>query len=433
MNLPDGGEWADAAGGSPWVLAVLYAVTTIDGFFPPVPSESLVIALAALPRATGRPELWLLGAVAALGAFTGDQLAYTIGRRVPVRRLRIMRSARARTALGWAEEALDRRGAAFLIAARFVPAGRVAVNMAAGAVRFSHRRFSAIAAVSAVLWSAWSVLLGVGRREPCSRHAAPARRGRGGGGRRPPHRCRRRPGAAARRSLAPRPGTRRRHGHGRGHAGTGGGTGTGGRAGPPRRHAVPAPAASSVTSSSAGEAGSFARGVHQPDDAGRERLGPQQAQRVDRLALVEQALPVARRDRVHQQAQLVQQAGREQLAHDRDRPGDQHLAHAGLGGQGAAPRRPGRRGSPRRCASRGPRHRGSRRACGCPRAARRRRRPRRRPAPGRARRPRSCRRSPGRAGARRRPRSPPPPRPPSARRSRGSATPGRSRPRRRAR
>jgi hypothetical protein len=51
--VPASGEWAGALAESPWVLAVLYAVTTIDGFFPPVPSESAVIGLAALPASRG--------------------------------------------------------------------------------------------------------------------------------------------------------------------------------------------------------------------------------------------------------------------------------------------------------------------------------------------------------------------------------------------
>jgi membrane protein DedA with SNARE-associated domain len=144
------------------VLALLYAVTTIDGFFPPVPSESAVIGLAALPASRGGPEPWLIGMVAALGAFTGDQVAYSLGRRVPVRSLRVMRSRHAQKAIGWAETTLARRGAACIVAGRFVPGGRVAVNMTAGAIGYSRARFSAIAAVASVLWAAYSTALGGG-------------------------------------------------------------------------------------------------------------------------------------------------------------------------------------------------------------------------------------------------------------------------------
>ena len=58
--------------------------------------------------------------------------------------------------------ALTERGAAFIIAARYVPIGRVAVNMTAGAVHYPRIRFTLIAAIAAVLWGGYSTLLGMG-------------------------------------------------------------------------------------------------------------------------------------------------------------------------------------------------------------------------------------------------------------------------------
>ncbi|MDT0166399.1 DedA family protein [Actinotalea sp. AC32] len=155
-------EWMVALAASPWVFVALYVFATIDGFFPPIPSESVVIALAALSVSTGAPSFWWLGAVAAAGAFTGDLVAYHIGRRIPVHELRIFRGRRGKEALAWAERALANRGAAFIIAARYVPVGRVAVNMTAGAVGFSRPRFVLLAGIAAVTWSIYSVLLGIG-------------------------------------------------------------------------------------------------------------------------------------------------------------------------------------------------------------------------------------------------------------------------------
>lgn len=155
-------DWAVALAGTPWVFVVLYAFATIDGFFPPIPSESVIIALAALFMASDSPDFWILGAVAAAGAFTGDQIAYSIGRHIPIHRLRFMQGPRATKALAWAERALADRGASFIISARYVPIGRVAVNMTAGATGFSRRRFTALAVVAAISWSIYSVLLGIG-------------------------------------------------------------------------------------------------------------------------------------------------------------------------------------------------------------------------------------------------------------------------------
>lgn len=154
--------WVIALVGSPWVFVALYAFAAIDGVLPPIPSESVVIALAALSVSTGEPNFYVLGAVAAAGAFTGDQAAYSIGKRIPVSRLRFMRGPRQQRALRWAEKALSERGASFIIAARYVPVGRVAVNMTAGAVGYSRRRFTGLAVIAAISWSFYSVMLGIG-------------------------------------------------------------------------------------------------------------------------------------------------------------------------------------------------------------------------------------------------------------------------------
>ena len=155
--------WALGLAGSPWVLVVLYLFATVDGFFPPIPSESLVIALASLSVAPGgRPALLPVILVAAAGAFTGDQIAYTIGGRVDVRRLRIFRSPRAQAALDWAQRALTERGASFIIAGRYIPVGRVAVNMTAGALRFPRRTFVGLDALASITWACYGAAIGVG-------------------------------------------------------------------------------------------------------------------------------------------------------------------------------------------------------------------------------------------------------------------------------
>jgi len=154
--------WILALAASPLVYLAMFLFATIDGFFPPMPSESVVIALAAVAMSTGAPNLWLILLVAAAGAFTGDQIAYAIGRRVPVRRSRLLRGARAQRTLDWAEQALATRGASFIIGARYIPVGRVAVNMAAGAVGFPRARFVGLTALAAVSWSLYSTAIGIG-------------------------------------------------------------------------------------------------------------------------------------------------------------------------------------------------------------------------------------------------------------------------------
>lgn len=155
-------DWALQLAGSPWALLVLLALTTVDGFFPPVPSESVVIALASLSVSTGAPALWPVVAVAAVGAFLGDQVAYQIGSAVDLRRLRLFRGRRGRRVLDRAEHALTHRGASFIIAARYIPIGRVAVNMTAGSLGFRRRRFVLLTGIAAVTWALYSTAIGIG-------------------------------------------------------------------------------------------------------------------------------------------------------------------------------------------------------------------------------------------------------------------------------
>ncbi len=146
---------------SPWVYPALWLFATIDGFFPPIPSETAVIALAALGGAGGVPSVPLVILAAAVGAFTGDQVAYTIGALLDVRRLPYLHRPRPQAMLAWAERALSERGSSFILAARYIPVGRVAVNMTAGALRFPRRRFVGLTAIGAVVWALYGTVIGL--------------------------------------------------------------------------------------------------------------------------------------------------------------------------------------------------------------------------------------------------------------------------------
>lgn len=154
-------DWILDLGASLWIYPAMYVFATVDGFFPPIPSESVVITLTVLAHSEGEP--WLPGvlALAIAGAWTGDQIAYQIGRTVGTERFRFLRSARGRKAVGWARHALDHRGASFILAARYVPIGRVAVNMTAGAVGYPRRRFMFFSGIAAVTWGIYSMLIGL--------------------------------------------------------------------------------------------------------------------------------------------------------------------------------------------------------------------------------------------------------------------------------
>ena len=71
-------SFVEGALDSPWGLLALAAVAAVDGFFPVVPSESLVVT-AGVFAAAGDQSLALVIAAAALGAFIGDHVSYAVG------------------------------------------------------------------------------------------------------------------------------------------------------------------------------------------------------------------------------------------------------------------------------------------------------------------------------------------------------------------
>ena len=150
-----------AAAGQPWVLFLVFACCVIDGFFPPIPSESVVVGLAAVAATADVPNPAFLAATAAAGAFIGDNIAYLIGRRTGTQRLAWMRGQRMQRAFRWAGTELRKRPASLILVARFVPIGRVAVNLTAGATHFPRSRFIGLTVLSALLWATYSVAIGL--------------------------------------------------------------------------------------------------------------------------------------------------------------------------------------------------------------------------------------------------------------------------------
>lgn len=156
-------EIADAAlqlASSPWVYVVVFVVTVLDAFFIIVPSETVVVALGALALSTGSPQLGFLIPVAAFAAIVGDSLTFWLGRSVGLRRFGWMRRPRVERVVAWAARSLDERAAAVLLTARFVPFGRVAVNLTAGATGFRYRRFLALTAAAGFCWAGYNAVVG---------------------------------------------------------------------------------------------------------------------------------------------------------------------------------------------------------------------------------------------------------------------------------
>lgn len=150
----------DLAGYTSWAYVVIALLVALDAVLPLVPGETAVIAGAAM-AAQGR--LGIVGVVvaAAAGAFLGDLTSYGCGRLLgpPVRRT-LARGRRGAALLDWAHDLLERRGAPFLVIARFVPGGRTASTLSAGLLRVAAGRFVVCIALGSVLWTGYVVGLG---------------------------------------------------------------------------------------------------------------------------------------------------------------------------------------------------------------------------------------------------------------------------------
>ncbi len=150
-----------AAAAQPWVLFLVFACCVIDGFFPPIPSESVVVGLAAVAATAEVPNPVFLIVTAAAGAFLGDNIAYLVGRGAGTRRWAWMRGPRMQKAFFWAGRELRKRPASLILVARFVPIGRVAVNLTSGATGYRRSRFVGLTVLSGILWAGYSVAVGM--------------------------------------------------------------------------------------------------------------------------------------------------------------------------------------------------------------------------------------------------------------------------------
>lgn len=146
---------------SPWLFAALFALVVGDAFLVILPSETAVVALAALSGATGTPSLAALLAVAAAGAIVGDSICFLIGRAVGHDRWRWQRQGRLGAAMARVRATVLRRTAALIFTARYIPFARIAVNLSAGASGMAYRRYLPLSAAAGCGWAVYNSAVGL--------------------------------------------------------------------------------------------------------------------------------------------------------------------------------------------------------------------------------------------------------------------------------
>lgn len=143
-----------------WVHFVVYGFAALDGFFPSVPSESTIVTLSSLWSSSGKPSIILIGLAAWIGAWTGDNLGYLLGNKIGYERFKFLREGKGRAAVEAADRGLQKRALVFLMTARYIPFGRTAVNLVAGAVHYPHREFWPRSLLSTFVWAVYSCAIG---------------------------------------------------------------------------------------------------------------------------------------------------------------------------------------------------------------------------------------------------------------------------------
>jgi membrane-associated protein len=145
--------------GSAVTYVVIFAAVSLDAVVPLVPGEVTVIT-AAIVAADGGLSTILVGAVAAVAAFAGDNTGYWLGRVVGGRAVRkVIRGDKGHERLRWAERTIVERPWIITVG-RFIPGGRTATTIAAGTVEMPWRRFAPPDAIGACAWAAYATALG---------------------------------------------------------------------------------------------------------------------------------------------------------------------------------------------------------------------------------------------------------------------------------
>lgn len=144
---------------SPWALVALVALLVIDGFFPLVPGETMVVTLSALGASGHGPSPLAVLVVATGATMVGDGIAFLIGRSVHPDRWPWMRGSKAQTALKWASARIERSPGVILVGAKFLPFVRVAVTMTVGASGLPVRRYLVFSFLAATIYTGYHVAI----------------------------------------------------------------------------------------------------------------------------------------------------------------------------------------------------------------------------------------------------------------------------------
>jgi membrane protein DedA with SNARE-associated domain len=155
-----GADWTDpAALGYP----VVFGGVLLGSIVPVVPTGAIVSAAAALAVTAGPDGMWLpfVLAVSVTGALIGDLVTFGAAKLGSAATVRRLSRGQPPERLAAVRERFARQGLLLVVVGRLVPAGRIPVLLAAGALDHPWRRLVPAALLACVLWAVAYALLGV--------------------------------------------------------------------------------------------------------------------------------------------------------------------------------------------------------------------------------------------------------------------------------
>jgi len=151
------GWLADAPEG--WAYVLCFGLVWFDAIIPIFPGETTLSAASTLAAEGEKLELGLVMLAGALGAIVGDSSLFWIARKSANKVQGQLDTALENPKLRAAWDALDRSPGLMIVAGRYVPMMRFAVNASMGLSDIPYRRFLLWSIAGGVLWSVYTCAL----------------------------------------------------------------------------------------------------------------------------------------------------------------------------------------------------------------------------------------------------------------------------------
>lgn len=151
-------SWTDSSSlGYP----VLFGGVLLGSIVPVVPTGPLLSVAAAVAMTTDRLDIAVVLLLAVLGAFVGDVVTFSVARFGGPAAVRWVARGQHADRLDQVRGQFRTHGWQLVVVGRLLPAGRIPVLVAAGALAYPWRRLLPASLAAATLWAVAYALLGV--------------------------------------------------------------------------------------------------------------------------------------------------------------------------------------------------------------------------------------------------------------------------------